>query len=67
MTTDAERARALDPEREPVAAGLAHERLGRYLLSDAALLDALAEYRAAAALLPTHPNAAPASILVVCN
>ena len=57
----------LDPDREPVAAGLAHARLGRYLLSDAALLDALAEYRAAAALLPTHPNAARASILVVCN
>jgi predicted ATPase/DNA-binding CsgD family transcriptional regulator len=53
----------LDGDQEPVAAGLTHERLGRYLLADAALLDALAEYRAAAALLPARPSPARASIL----
>ena len=53
----------LDPDAEPVAAGLAHARLGRYLLADAELMPALAEYRSAAALLPTEPSAARASIL----
>ncbi len=53
----------LEADQEPVAAGLTHARLGRYLLADAELLDALAEYRAAAALLPTQPSAARASIL----
>jgi DNA-binding CsgD family transcriptional regulator/tetratricopeptide (TPR) repeat protein len=53
----------LDPDREPLAAALAHARLGRYLLVNAGLLDALAEYRAAAALLPTEPSAARARIL----
>ena len=53
----------LDPDTEPVAAGLAHARLGRYLLADAELLPALAEYRSAAALLPAEPSAARASIL----
>ena len=53
----------LDPDAEPVAAGLAHARLGRYLLADAELLPALAEYRSAATLLPTEPSAARASIL----
>ena len=43
---------AIDVEREPAAAGLAHERLGRYLLADFVLPEALLEYRAAAALLP---------------
>jgi DNA-binding CsgD family transcriptional regulator len=54
---------AIDVEREPEAAGLAHERLGRYLLADFILPDALAEYRAAAAMLPDEPSAARASIL----
>lgn len=53
----------LDAATEPVAAGLAHVRLGRYLLADAELLDALAEYRSAAALLPREPSAARATIL----
>ena len=53
----------LDHDAEPVAAGLAHARLGRYLLADAELMPALAEYRSAAALLPTEPSAARASIL----
>ncbi len=53
----------LDADREPVAAGLTHARLGRYLLADAELLEALAEYRAAAALLPVDPSAPRASIL----
>jgi DNA-binding CsgD family transcriptional regulator/tetratricopeptide (TPR) repeat protein len=53
----------LDPETEPVAAGLAHARLARYLLADAEMEDALAEYRSAAALLPTEPSAARATIL----
>jgi DNA-binding CsgD family transcriptional regulator/tetratricopeptide (TPR) repeat protein len=54
---------AIDVEGEPEAAGLAHERLGRYLLADFVLPDALAEYRAAAAMLPDEPSAARASIL----
>ena len=54
---------AIDADREPAAAGLAHERLGRYLLADFTLPDALAQYRAAAALLPEEPSAARASIL----
>jgi predicted ATPase len=54
---------AIDPQREPAAAGLAHERLGRYLLADYMPTEALAEYRAAAALVPAEPTAARASIL----
>jgi DNA-binding CsgD family transcriptional regulator/tetratricopeptide (TPR) repeat protein len=54
---------AIDPEREPAAAGLAHERLGRYLLADYMRSEALDEYRAAAALVPVEPTAARASIL----
>ena len=54
---------AIDPEREPAAAGLAHERLGRYLLADYLRAEALEEYRAAAALVPAEPTAARASIL----
>lgn len=53
----------IDPEREPLTAGLAHERLGRYLLSDYVRPDALQAYRAAAALVPPEPSAARASIL----
>jgi DNA-binding CsgD family transcriptional regulator/tetratricopeptide (TPR) repeat protein len=53
----------LDPDSQPVVVGLARARLGRYLLGDAELLEALAEYRAAAALLPVAPSAALASIL----
>jgi DNA-binding CsgD family transcriptional regulator/tetratricopeptide (TPR) repeat protein len=54
---------AIDPAQEPVAAGLAHARLGRYLLVDVVRSEALAEYRAAAALVPAEPTAARASIL----
>jgi DNA-binding CsgD family transcriptional regulator/tetratricopeptide (TPR) repeat protein len=54
---------AIDASIEPAAAGLAHERLGRYLLADFSLPEALAEYRAAAAFLPQEPSAARASIL----
>ena len=54
---------AIDAEREPRCAGLAHERLGRYLLADCILPEALAEYRAAATLLPEQSSAARASIL----
>jgi DNA-binding CsgD family transcriptional regulator/tetratricopeptide (TPR) repeat protein len=54
---------AIDPEREPAAAGLAHERLGRYLVGDYMPAEALEEYRAAAALVPAEPRAARASIL----
>ena len=53
----------LDPAEEPVACGLAHARLARYLLAEADLLDALAEYRAAAELLPQEPSSARAAIL----
>jgi DNA-binding CsgD family transcriptional regulator/tetratricopeptide (TPR) repeat protein len=54
---------AIDPEREPAAAGLMHERLGRYLLADYMPAEALEEYRAAAKLVPAEPTAARASIL----
>ncbi len=54
---------AIDAEREPAVAGLAHERLGRYLLADFILPEALGQYRAAAALLPEQSSAARASIL----
>jgi ATP/maltotriose-dependent transcriptional regulator MalT len=63
VTTAGSALELLDPDAEPVAAGLAHARLGRYLLADAELMPALAEYRSAAALLPTEPSAARASIL----
>jgi len=53
----------LAPDRDPLAAGLARARLARYLLVNAELLDALAEYRTAAALLPQEPSAARAAIL----
>jgi AAA ATPase-like protein len=53
----------IDPDREPAAAGLAHERLGRYLMVDYLAAAALEEYRAAAALVPAEPTAARASIL----
>jgi DNA-binding CsgD family transcriptional regulator/tetratricopeptide (TPR) repeat protein len=53
----------IDPQREPLAAGLAHERLGRYLLADYVRLEALEEYRVAAALVPPEPSATRASIL----
>ena len=53
----------IDPGRDPLAAGLAHERLARYMLADLARPEALAEYRAAAALLPADPSEARASIL----
>jgi DNA-binding CsgD family transcriptional regulator/tetratricopeptide (TPR) repeat protein len=54
---------AIDAGRDRAAAGLAHERLGRYLLAQGASLDALSEYRAAATLLPSEPSAVRASIL----
>ena len=63
VTTAGSALELLDPDAEPVAAGLAHARLGRYLLADAELMPALAEYRSAGALLPTEPSAARASIL----
>ncbi|HEX5121156.1 MAG TPA: AAA family ATPase [Pseudonocardiaceae bacterium] len=53
----------IDPEQEPMAAALAHGRLGRYLLADYLQPEALIEYRAAAALVPAEPTAARASIL----
>jgi DNA-binding CsgD family transcriptional regulator/tetratricopeptide (TPR) repeat protein len=54
---------AIDPEREPLAAGLAHERIGHYLLGDYTQIEALQEYRAAAALVPAEPTAARARVL----
>lgn len=53
----------IDAGAEPMAAGLAHARLGRYLLADFILPQALDEYRVAAALVPEEPSAARASIL----
>lgn len=54
----------LDSSEDPSAVGVARARLGRYLLAEeGAALEALAEYRAAAALLPDEPSAVRASIL----
>jgi ATP/maltotriose-dependent transcriptional regulator MalT len=53
----------LDPEQDPVAAGLAYERLGRYQLADYVGGEALEAYQAAAALLPAEATAARASVL----
>jgi DNA-binding CsgD family transcriptional regulator/tetratricopeptide (TPR) repeat protein len=54
---------AIDSEREPMTAALAHGRLGRYLLADYLRTEALHAYRAAAALVPAEPTAARAGIL----
>ncbi|HET6869082.1 MAG TPA: AAA family ATPase [Solirubrobacteraceae bacterium] len=53
----------IDPDQDPMAAAIAHSRLGRYLLADYLQPEALIEYRAAAALAPAEPTAARASIL----
>jgi predicted ATPase/DNA-binding CsgD family transcriptional regulator len=53
----------IDVDADPRTAGLLHERLGRYLVAAGSPLDALEEYRAAAALLPEEPSAERASIL----
>ena len=64
MTLARSQLERLDPDVDAVACAVAHARLGRYLLAEeGAALQALTEYRAAAALLPEEPTAIRASIL----
>ena len=60
----ARRALALvDPQRDPGSAGSLHERLGRYQLARGQPLEAIHEYRTAAALLPQTATRERARIL----
>ncbi|MGE5636848.1 MAG: LuxR C-terminal-related transcriptional regulator, partial [Nocardioidaceae bacterium] len=53
----------VDAALDPVAAGLIHERLGRFLWLGGRDRDALEEYRAAVRILPGEPSSARARVL----
>ena len=65
----------IDERAEPIQAGLAHERLGRYLWTAGHDQDALPAYRRAVELLPEAPPsqeralvlAAEGQVLMLCN